>query len=146
MKIENRRKENTGLMESLELRTVRGRDREREREKKHSKNYIPKTLTQCFIHVCVQCTRFIQVLTRTDRSTIVLQCSLRAPTLTPKYIPHGISFLASSRFSAQNRPNRSVPTDSVLGFFNRSQPTRSSASSADPADVEFVSQHLPFLT
>ena len=56
MNTENRKKENTGLMESLELRTVRGRDREREREKKHSKNYIPKTLTQCFIHVCVQCT------------------------------------------------------------------------------------------
>ena len=39
------------------------------------------------MHVCVQCTRFIQFLTRTDRSTIVLQFSLRAPTLTPKYIP-----------------------------------------------------------
>ena len=70
----------------------------RERET-HTENYIQKTLTQYSIHVCVQCTRFIQVLTRTDRSTITLQCSLRAPTLTPKYIPRGISFLASSRFS-----------------------------------------------
>ena len=83
---------------------------------------------------------FIQVLTRTDRITIVLQCSLRAPTLTPKYIPSGISLLASSRFSAQNRRIRSVPTDSVLGLTDRSQPIRFSASSADPADVELVSQ------
>ena len=73
--------------------------------------------------VCVQCTRFIQVLTRIDRSTIVLQCSLRAPTLTPKYIPRGISFFASSRHPVLctepaypigtirlgPRPNRSVP-------------------------------------
>ena len=33
--------------------------------------------------------------------------------------------------------HRSVPTDSVLGFLSR----RSSASSADSADVELVSQH-----
>ena len=76
---------------------------------------------------------FIQVLTRTDRSTIVLQCSLRAPTLTPKYIPSGISFLTSSALCAESaypigpnrlgtQPNRSVPTDSVLGFFSRSGP------------------------
>ena len=32
MKTENREKEYTGLMESLESRTIRGRDRERERE------------------------------------------------------------------------------------------------------------------
>ena len=50
MKIENRRKENTGLMESLELRTVRGRDRQR---KETQKTIFQKTLTQCSIHVCV---------------------------------------------------------------------------------------------
>ena len=81
--------------------------------------------------MCFQYTRVIQVLTRTDRSTIVPQCSLRAPTLTPKYIPSGISFLASSVLCAEpaypigpnrlgTQPNRSVPTDSVLGFFSRS--------------------------
>ena len=43
MKTENRKKENAGLMESLELLTVRGRERDREREtEKHRKNYIPK--------------------------------------------------------------------------------------------------------
>ena len=100
--------------------SMRERQREREWERKH--RLYSKTLTQYFVLtcVCVQCTRFIQVLTRTDRSTIVLQCSLRAPTLTPKYIPSGISFLASPRFSAQNRRIRSVPTDSVLSFFSRS--------------------------
>ena len=79
------------------------------------------------IHVCVQWTllyksleglytcvcsmnTFIQVLRRTDRSTIVLQCSLNSQNI----------FLAASRFSAQNRPYRLVPTDPVLGFFSRS--------------------------
>ena len=38
MKTEIRKKENAGSMESLELRTVCGRDRERER--KHRKNSI----------------------------------------------------------------------------------------------------------
>ena len=37
MKTENRRKENAGLMESLELRTVRGRDTERERERERER-------------------------------------------------------------------------------------------------------------
>ena len=39
--------------------------------------------------------------------------------------------------------HRSVPTDSVLGLTDRSIPTRSSASSADPADVELVISTLP---
>ena len=103
------------------------RERERKTQKLYFQNSNSILYTTC---VCVQCTRFIQVLTRTDRSTIVLQCSLRAPTLTPKYIPSGISFLASSVLCTEpaypigtnrlgSRPNRSVPTDSVLGFFSR---------------------------
>ena len=119
------------------------RERQSVRERKNRKTLLQNSNSMfCSTCVCVQCTHFIQVLTRTDRSTIVLQCSLRAPTLTPKYIPRGISFLASSRFSAQNRPNRSVPTDSVLGLTDQSQPIRFSASSGDPADVELVSQHI----
>ena len=109
---------------------------ETEREiERDTENYISKTLTQysTSLHVCVQCTCFIQVLRRTDRSTIVLQCSLRARTLTPKYIPRGISFLASSR-----HPGSLHRT----GLSDRSQPTRSSTSSADPADVELVSQQV----
>ena len=128
----NQRERRRRFNGSLESRTVRGRDRERETHRKlyfkimHSLNVL--------YNVCVQCTLFIQVLWRTDRSTVVLQCSLRAPTLTPKYIPHGISFFASC--------HRSVPTDSVLGLTDRSKPTRSSASLADSADVELVSQQL----
>ena len=48
------KKENAGLMESLDLRTVRRRDTERERE---HKNYISKRYSismQHSIHVCVQ--------------------------------------------------------------------------------------------
>ena len=56
MKTENREKEDAGLMESLESRTVRGRDREREREK-HRNSITKNALTQCSVlHVCVQCT------------------------------------------------------------------------------------------
>ena len=43
MKTENREKEYTGLMESLESRTVRGRDRERERNRR---TIFQKILTQ----------------------------------------------------------------------------------------------------
>ena len=71
MKTENREKEDAGLMESLESRTVRGRDRERET---HRKLYFKKCTHSMYICVCSMHT-FIQVLTRTDRSTIVLQCS-----------------------------------------------------------------------
>ena len=128
MKTEIRKKENAGLMEAWNYAQYTG---ETERDRENTENSITKTLTQCVLHVCVQYTRFIQVLTRTDRSTIVLQCSLTAPTLTPKYIPSGISFLASSVLCVEpaypigpnqlgTRPNRSVPTDSVLGFFSRS--------------------------
>ena len=51
MKTENRKKENAGSMESLELRTVRGRDREREREK-HRKLYS-KNSTSILYYLCV---------------------------------------------------------------------------------------------
>ena len=118
MKTENRKKENAGSMESLELRTVRGRDREREREKHRKLCYKNNALIQClYMCVCSMHT-FIQVLTRIDRSTIVLQCSLRAPTLTPKYIHRGISFFASAR-----HPGSLLRT----GVSDRYQPTRFSA-------------------
>ena len=55
MKTENRKKEYTGLMDSLDSRTVRERDRERERERereKTQKTIFQKTLTQC-VYICV---------------------------------------------------------------------------------------------
>ena len=51
MKTENREKEYTGLMESLESRTVRGRDREREREKKNRKLYSKKLCVYRELHL-----------------------------------------------------------------------------------------------
>ena len=122
LKTEIRRKENAGLMEAWSYAQYAGEiEREREREKTQ-KTIFQKTLTQyssMYMCVCSMHT-FIQVLRRTDRSTIVLQCSLRAPTLTPKYIPSGISFLASSVLCAEptypigpnrlgTRPNRLGP-------------------------------------
>ena len=57
MKIKNRKKEYTGLMESFESRTVRGRDREREREREreNTENYIAKNSNSRLfnLHVCV---------------------------------------------------------------------------------------------
>ena len=73
MKTENRKKENAGLMEAWSYAQYAG---ETERESKEQKLYYKKCSNSMFCTcVCVQCTRFIQVLTRTDRSTIVLQCS-----------------------------------------------------------------------
>ena len=52
----------------------------------------------CSVHTCVQWTLFYTSPRRTDRSTAILQCSLKSSTLIPKYIPYGISFLTASRF------------------------------------------------
>ena len=60
---QNDKEENAGLMESLGLRSIRGRDWEWEREKTQelcSKRY--SISMQHTIHTCVQWTRFIQVL------------------------------------------------------------------------------------
>ena len=55
MRTENREKEYTGLMESLESRTIHGRERERERESENTQNYIPKNSNSILfnVHVCV---------------------------------------------------------------------------------------------
>ena len=54
MKTENRKKENAGSMESLELRTVHGRERERVREKTQEKLYSKNSNSILFnLHVCV---------------------------------------------------------------------------------------------
>ena len=113
----DQREGNAGLMEAWSHAQYAG-ETERERERENTqKTIFQKTLAQyssMYMCVCSMHT-FIQVLGRTDRSTIVLQCSLRAPTLTPKYIPYGISFFASLGFLSRT------------GISDRSQPTRYSA-------------------
>ena len=52
MKTEKTKKENAGSMESLSLRTVRGRDKEREREITHKKTLFKRLSLN--VHVCVQ--------------------------------------------------------------------------------------------
>ena len=52
MKTENKKERKRSFNGSLELRTVRGRDKERVREKTQ-KNSNTKKLTQCSVHVCV---------------------------------------------------------------------------------------------
>ena len=76
MKTENREKErNAGLMEAWSYAQYAG-ERERVRER-NTETLFKKTLqiySTIYMCVCSMHT-FIQVLTRTDRSTIVLQCS-----------------------------------------------------------------------
>ena len=75
MKTENRKQRIRRFNGSLETRTVRGRERESVREK-NRKFYSKNSNNKLSIYMCV-CSMhtYIQVLTRTDRSTIVLQCS-----------------------------------------------------------------------
>ena len=116
------------------------------REEKHKryKKYtisIHHTLSICVFNEPFYTSPRTQGLTEV---LTVLQCSLRAPTLTPNYIPHGISFLTASRFTHRSGPTYApvcVPVY-AFGLTDRSQPIRSSASSADLADVELVSQHF----
>ena len=114
-------------MESLGLHSIRGRD------KNTQKAIFKNALTQC-TYMCLMNT-FYTSPRRTDRSTIVLQCSLKSSTLTPKNI-----FLAGYLSS---RPPGSLHR---TGLTDRSQPIRSSASSADPADFELVSQQCIWTT
>ena len=78
MKTENRKQRIRRFNGSLESRTVRGREREcvREKNRKFYSKTLQSTIIFSTIYVCV-CSMhtYIQVLTRTDRSTIVLQCS-----------------------------------------------------------------------
>ena len=54
MKTENRKREHAGLMESLELRTVRGRDRERETHTHtETTEYQIMPSLNINVHVCV---------------------------------------------------------------------------------------------
>ena len=53
MKTKRQKEGNAGSMESLELRTVCGRERERERERENTEKLYSKILTQYSIHVCV---------------------------------------------------------------------------------------------
>ena len=58
MKTENIKKENAGLMESLELRTVRGRERERERERERNTEKLYYKKCSHFSTMCVFNTHF----------------------------------------------------------------------------------------
>ena len=138
---------------------TRERQRVSEGERRHKK-YVQKDTQSLFntLYMCVFNEHFYTSPRRTDRSTIVFQCSLKSSTLTPKIyslrniLHNGLPVLCTelaffhTGLCLSTRPNRSVPTDPVLGFFSRSgltdrsQPIRSSASLADPADVELVSQ------
>ena len=105
---------------------------ERQRERVQRRLYSKIALTQ-YTCVCSMNT-FYTSPRRTDRSTIVLQCSLKSSTLTPKIyslrniFPNDLPVLCTEpaslrtglRTGLHTRANRLVPTDPVLGFFSRS--------------------------
>ena len=145
MKTENREKEYTGLMESLESRTVRGRDRERERNRQ---NYIPKNSNSKYsvLQVCVFNAHVLykSFWGLTEVLSYFNALKERLHKLQNIFLTEYLSLRHRSVPTDSvlgTRPHRSVPTDSVLGFFSR----RFSASSADSADVELVSQHITYL-
>ena len=76
--------ENAGLMESLSVHSMR------ERHKEKTQNSIQNNNARS-VHSMCSVNTFIQVLYGLTEVLTVLQCSLRTPTLTPKYIPRGIS-------------------------------------------------------
>ena len=112
---------------------------ERESERENTENSIPKNSLKSSLQstcVCVQCT--------------LLYKSLQGLTEVLSYFNalkerlHKLQNIFLTEYLSLR--HRSVPTDSVLGLTDRSIPTRSSASSADSADVELVSQQLTMVT
>ena len=121
-------------MESLESRTVRGRDRERENRQKTL--FQNNALTQCTLQ-CVFNAHFLYK----SFGGLTEVLSYFNPL---KERLHKLQNIFLMEYLSLRHP--SVPTDSVLGLTDRSLPTRSSASSADSADVELVSQQQPMTT
>ena len=116
------------------MHSTRERQRERNTQKTQFQN---NALTQC-TYVCVQCTLLYKSfggLTEVLSYFNALKEHLHKPQnifLTEYLSSRHRSVPTDSVLGT--RPHRSVPIDSVLGFLSR----RSSASSADPADVELV--------
>ena len=109
---------------------------QREREREDTRTIFKRILNlYATLYTCVcSMNTFYTSPRRTDRSTIVLQCSLKSYALTPKIyslrniLHNGLPVLCTEpaflctglRTGLCTRPNRSVPTDPVLGFFSRS--------------------------
>ena len=127
---------NAGLMEAWSYAQYAG-ETERETEKKQ-KNSISENSNSMFCQYKCVCSinahvlyKSLQGLTEVLSYFNALKERLHKPQ---KYIPYGISFFASPRHPVLcaepaysiglnrlgTRPNRSVQTDSVLGFFSRS--------------------------
>ena len=128
-------------MESLSLHGVRGRDKESEREKTQEL-YSTKKYSISIHHslyICVFNEHFYTSPRRTDRSTDSTSMLIKSsytnsqiyssrnifPNGLPVYAPIWPYLRTGLHTNLRIRPNRSVPT---------------STSSADPADVELVSQ------
>ena len=114
-----------------------------ERQRENTPKRLYSKICSISIYVCVQWTLFIQVLLGLTEVLTVLQCSLKSSALTPKIYSLWNIFSNGLPVSALNRPSFVLVCVSVLGLglTDRSQPIRSSASSADAADVELVCQH-----
>ena len=118
---------------SLELRTVRGRERESEREKQQKSSIQNSNSIQsiCSTCVCVQCTLIYKSFGGLTEVLSYFNALKEHLLQIPKYIPHGISSSASpigpnrlgTRYSASPigpyRLGTRLLQPTVLGFFSR---------------------------
>ena len=125
-------------MESLGLHSMR----ERHRERVNTKTLF-KIITQS-VHSMCSVNTFIQVLYGLTEILTVLQYSLKSP-----YANSQIYFSRNICPMAYRYPHRFSPSYApvcipvyALGLTDQSQLIRSSACSADPEDVDLVSQHI----
>ena len=107
---------------SLESRTVRGRERESEREKKHRNLYSKNSNSIHFnLHVCVFNAHFYTSPLKDWQKYYRTSMLLKSAYTNSKIYSSRNIFLCviGSPNRLGTRPNRSVLTDSVLGFFSR---------------------------
>ena len=119
-------------MESLGSRSIRGRDREREREREYTETTLFKNMLNLYTCVCSMNTFYTSPF-RTDRSTDSTSMLIKellqklSNIFLTEYLSNGLPVYApvrpflrtGLRTGFRTRPNRSVPTDPVLGFFSR---------------------------
>ena len=132
-------------MESLNVHNSREREREgereRERESKHT-TVNSKTLRMLYTSYVFSEHFYTSLDTDWQKYWQVLQCSFMSPyTYSQIYSLWNICLMASwfSHQSGLSYAPVCVPVY-AFGLTDRSKPIRSSASSADPADFELVSQ------
>ena len=117
---------------------------ETEREHKHTESSIQNNNT---LYIGCAQRALLYKSTQTDRNTdTYFDAHNWAPTLTPKYIPSRNICSTASRFPHRSglllRTGLRTQFTHRSGLTDRSKPIRFSLCTADPANVELVSQQI----